>query len=124
MYFSNNHIFLLVLAFFTPLGQFSGTIYRIKTVNGPAKLVKKYWLSPKVGEISQAQKRKYKYLRNRLGLLSVCLQVYIFFWYRLCILVGWQATQKCNFKYIVKKMDFFFMIFLFDTQRLEKVMLY
>ena len=38
-------------------------------------------------------------------------------------MVGWQATQKCHVKYIVKKMDFFFRIFLFDTQRFKKVML-
>ncbi len=34
--------------------------------------------------------------------------------------VGWQATQKCDVKYTVKKMDFFFRIFLFDTQRFKK----
>ncbi len=34
---------------------------------------------------------------------------------RYTTLVGWQATQKCNANYIVKKMDLFFRIFLFDT---------
>ncbi len=37
-------------------------------------------------------------------------------------MVGCQATQKCDVKYIVKKMDFFFGTFLYDAQRLKKVM--
>ena len=44
--------------------------------------------------------------------------------YYVFVIVGWQATQKCDIKYIVKKMDFFFGIFLFDTQMFKKVMLY
>ncbi len=31
------------------------------------------------------------------------------------IIVGWQATQKCSFEYIIKKMDFFFTTFLFGA---------
>ncbi len=39
-----------------------------------------------------------------------------------CVLryvVGWQATQKCNLEYIIKKMDFFFTTCLFSAQRLK-----
>ncbi len=31
------------------------------------------------------------------------------------ILVGWQATQKCSFEYMIKKMDFFFTTLLFSA---------
>ena len=31
------------------------------------------------------------------------------------LIVGWQATQKCSFEYILKEMDFFFTTFLFDV---------
>ncbi len=38
------------------------------------------------------------------------------------IIVGWQATQKYSFEYILKKMDFFFTNFLFGAQRLQPIL--
>ncbi len=40
------------------------------------------------------------------------------------VVVGWQATQKYSFEYIIKKMDFLFTTFLFGAWRLKKAMLY
>ncbi len=31
------------------------------------------------------------------------------------LIVGLQATQKCSFEYIIKKMDFFFRTFLYGV---------